>query len=75
VLDFYLKKDNSCNNNTWHKIYNGKLNSEIIILGTSRAESHYDTEVIRKITGLKTYNLGLSGTHYDLLKIRVNLKY
>lgn len=69
-IDFYLKKDNSCNNNTWYKIYAGKLNSEIIILGTSRAESHYDTEVICKITGLKAYNLGLSGAHYDLLKIR-----
>ena len=70
VLDFYLKKDNSCNNNTWHKIYEGKLATDILIIGTSRAESHYDTEVINKITGLKTFNLGLSGTHYNILKIR-----
>jgi hypothetical protein len=70
VIDFYLKKNNSCNNNTMYKIYKGKITSDIIILGTSRAEAHYDTEVIQKITGLKTFNLGLSGTHYDILKIR-----
>lgn len=70
ILDFYLSKENSCNNNTWHKIFEGKLNTEIAIIGTSRAESHYDTEIINKITGLKTYNLGLSGTPYSVFKIR-----
>ncbi|MBG6110548.1 hypothetical protein IWX84_001427 [Flavobacterium sp. CG_9.10] len=70
IIDFYLSKDNICNNNTWYKIFEGKLQTDIVILGTSRAESHYDTEILNKITGLKTYNLGLSGTHYNLLKIR-----
>jgi len=70
TIDFYLAKENSCNTNTWHKIYSGKLKTEIAILGTSRAEAHYDTEIISSITGLKTYNLGISGTHYDFLNIR-----
>jgi hypothetical protein len=70
ALDYYLSKENSCNNNTWHKIFEGNLETDIAILGTSRAESHYDTEIISKLTGLKTYNLGLSGTPYTVLKIR-----
>jgi hypothetical protein len=70
IIDYNLQKENICNNNVWHKTFNGKLQTEIAVLGTSRAESHYDTEIISKITGLKTYNLGLSGTHYDVLKIR-----
>lgn len=70
TIDFYLKKDSCCNNNTWYQIYKGKVKSDIVVFGTSRAESHYDTEIISKITGLKTYNLGLSGTHYNILKIR-----
>ena len=70
IVDFYLAKENSCNTNTWHKIYSGKLNTEIAILGTSRAEVHYDPEIIGNITGLKTYNLGISGTKYDCLSIR-----
>lgn len=70
VIDYFLSKENSMNNNLWHKIYNGKLKTDIVILGTSRAQSHYDPQIIEKITGLKTYNLGLSGTHYNILKIR-----
>ena len=70
TLDFHLSKENGCDNNTWHKIFEGKLNTDIAILGTSRAEVHYDTEIISKITGLKTYNLGLSGSPYSVLKIR-----
>lgn len=70
VLDHFLSKENSCNNNTWHKIFEGELDTDIAILGTSRAEVHYDTEVIERITGLKTYNLGLSGSPYSILKIR-----
>lgn len=70
IIDFYLKKDNCCNNNTWHRIFEGEVQAEVVVLGTSRAEVHYDTQIIKNITGLKTYNLGLSGTHYNLLKIR-----
>jgi hypothetical protein len=70
ILDFYLSKENSCNNNTWVKIFEGSLETDIAIIGTSRAESHYDTEIISKITGLKTYNLGVSGTPYTIFKIR-----
>lgn len=70
IVDFYLKKDNCCSNNTWSEIYESKIKADIVILGTSRAEVQYDTEIIKQITGLKTYNLGLSGTHYNILKIR-----
>ncbi|WP_417888092.1 DUF1574 family protein [Zunongwangia sp.] len=70
MLDYYLSKENSCNNNTWYKIFKGKLDTDIAIIGTSRAQTHYNTEIINKITGLKTYNLGLSGTPYSVLKIR-----
>lgn len=71
-LDFLLANENSCQSNTWYKIYNGKINSDVVILGTSRAEVHYDPRVILKETGLKTFNLGLSGTHYNLFSIRWN---
>ena len=70
IIDFYLAQDNSCNNNTWSKIYDGKLDTDIAIFGTSRAEFQYNPEIIRENTGLKTYNFGLSGTEYTALKIR-----
>lgn len=73
AIDFCLKKDNICENNTWSQIYNGKIKAEMVVLGTSRAEVHYDTEAIKNLTGLDTYNLGVSGTHYDILQMRWKL--
>ncbi|WP_157614173.1 hypothetical protein, partial [Pseudotamlana agarivorans] len=69
-MDYFLSKENVCNNNTWHKIFKGKLNTDIAIIGTSRAEVHYNTKIINNLTGLRTYNLGLSGTPYPIFKIR-----
>lgn len=70
VLDFSLDQENACKNNTWYKIFNRKLDTEIVILGNSRAEAHYDTEIISAITNKSTYNLGLSGTPINILNIR-----
>lgn len=70
IMDYYLKKDNCCSNNTWSQVYEGKIKADVVVLGTSRAEVQYDTEIIKQTTGLKTYNIGLSGTHYNVLKIR-----
>lgn len=70
IIDFYLKKDNCCGNNTWYQVYEGKIKADVVVLGTSRAEVQYDTEIIKQTTGLKAYNLGLSGTHYNVLKTR-----
>ena len=70
AIDTLLGQENACNNNTWHKIFNGTLESDIVILGNSRAEAHYDTEIIANITNKKTYNLGQSGTPINILNIR-----
>ena len=70
LVDFLMSKENSCNNDTWSKIFNGKLTTEVAVLGTSRAETHYNPKLIENSTGFKAYNLGLSGTPYTVLKIR-----
>jgi hypothetical protein len=44
----------------------GKVNSQIIITGSSRALSHYDPRIIEKQTKLSAFNLGRNGSQTDM---------
>jgi len=44
-------------------LLNKEINSEIIILGSSRALNNYNPEIISATTGLSCYNLGVSGSN------------
>jgi hypothetical protein len=46
---------------SWHEMQEGEANADIVIMGNSRALSHFDPITIESITGLKSYNLGLGG--------------
>lgn len=45
--------------------------SDILILGSSRANSHYDSRVIQKSTGKFTFNAGIGGQGYTYTEIIV----
>ena len=70
LIDELLDTENICGNNTWYQVFNNKIDADLIILGNSRAEVHYNPQIISNITKLKTYNLGVSGTPINILKIR-----
>jgi hypothetical protein len=70
-LDLVLKSEKSCNS-TWTNLFIGNISTDIVIIGNSRAEAHYNPDVISKITGLECYNLGLSGTPINTYNIRWN---
>ncbi len=44
-------------------LLDGKINSDIIIVGSSRALNNYDPEIISDVTGRSCYNFGLSGSN------------
>jgi len=44
----------------------GKVNAEIVISGSSRALTHYNPEIISKITGKTVFNLGRNGSQTDM---------
>jgi len=52
-----------------------KQKSDILILGSSRANSHYDSRVIKKSSGLFTYNAGLGGQGYTYSEIIVRSSF
>ena len=44
-----------------------KLNSQILIMGNSRAQHHYDPRIISDSLKMSCYNLGIDGGHSILL--------
>jgi hypothetical protein len=55
---------------TWKDIYNGNINSDIVIYGSSRAWVHINPQLIEIKTGLKSYNLGIDGYNFDMQYFR-----
>lgn len=54
----------------WNDIYDGKINTEIAIYGSSRAWVHFDCEIIQKMTAKKCYNFGIDGHNFNLQYLR-----
>ncbi len=61
----------------WNDVYTNQINSEIVIMGSSRAVNHFCTPTIEKLTKKTTYNLGIIAAHidFDYLRLIELLKY
>ncbi len=46
---------------SWHEIEQGNINADIMIMGNSRALSHFEPWTIDSLTGISCYNLGIGG--------------
>lgn len=75
VIDFFVTKglktlkDDEFND--WTLLMNGQLNSEIVILGNSRALYHINPKIITDSTGLSCYNLGIDGGKTAMMETRL----
>lgn len=54
----------------WKDIYEGNLNSDVLLYGSSRAATQINPELFTKETGLNCYNLGLEGHNFWLSEFR-----
>lgn len=61
----------------WNEIYNGNINEDLLIYGSSRAWVHFSPKIIQENTGLTAYNLGIDGHNFWLqhLRHKALLKY
>jgi len=73
LLDYFitiqLKKSNSHafkEYPVWNDIYSGKINADLLVMGSSRAWKHIDSNVLEDSLGLSTYNLGMDGHHLPM---------
>ena len=54
----------------WNDIYKRSIRSDLVVLGSSRAWTAYDTFIMDSLLHRDTYNLGIDGHHLDLQLIR-----
>lgn len=51
---------------SWNQVMEGKVNADIIVVGSSRASVQYDPRTIESVTGHSAYNLGINGSQTDM---------
>lgn len=71
-----LKKSNKYSGEfeVWNDLYNSKINSELLIYGSSRAWVQIDPFILEDCLNLTTYNLGIDGHNFNLQYLR-HLEY
>lgn len=75
-LSYNLKKSNSFavgEYSVWNDVLDGKVNSDIVIYGSSRAWQHIDPMMINNEFNLSAYNLGINGHNFWLQYLRHSL--
>jgi len=72
-----LRKSNAGENSDWRDIYDGTINSDILIYGSSRAWQIIHPQTISDSLHQNTYNLGIQAHNFWLqyLRHRLLLKY
>ena len=55
---------------TWNAIIEGKVNSDILIYGSSRAWVHFNSTMMSNRLQIPTYNLGIDGHGFWLQYLR-----
>lgn len=77
AINFGLRKIKVSKFGALNDVMSGKVNSEIIITGSSRALSHYDPRVVQNLTGRSAYNIGMNASQIDfeLVILKTYLKH
>lgn len=57
---------------SWREIGEGNINADILIMGNSRALSHFEPWTIDSITGMSCYNIGLGGYPINVERMKCN---
>lgn len=75
LLSDTLKKSNSYTGEfpTWNALYDGKVNSDIVICGSSRATYHFDSKMIESELKTRAFNLGIVGHSFAMQNLRNDL--
>lgn len=62
VISSLLRKSDKVERNiVWKEIFTGKLQNDMIIMGSSRAEVQYSPVILDSLLKTNSYNLGMSG--------------
>jgi hypothetical protein len=73
VVDTGLRKSRNAYFASWNDLYNSKINADLLIMGSSRAEFHISPKILDSLLTLNSYNLGLSAWHFDMQYARFKM--
>ncbi|MDZ7896566.1 MAG: hypothetical protein U5N85_00850 [Arcicella sp.] len=73
MVDAGLHKSRNSYYATWNDLYNSKINADLLVMGSSRAEFHISPKILDSVLSLNTYNLGLSAWHFDMQYARFRM--
>jgi hypothetical protein len=73
AVDAGLKKSRLENFSEWNDIYQSKISSDVIVLGSSRAWKHVSPRILDSVLHVDVYNLGLDGYHFDMQYYRYQI--
>lgn len=65
-----LRKSEYGNLKEWNDIFDKKVNADIIIQGSSRAWVQFNTYIIDSVLNVKSYNMGIDGSPFDIQYLR-----
>ena len=54
----------------WNDIYNGKVNADIVVYGSSRAKFHISPKILEDSLHRTAYNLGVEGQNFQVQYLR-----
>lgn len=71
AISFALRGISTGDFGVWNRIVGGDINSDVIISGSSRALTHYDSRILQQRLQQSTYNIGLNGSQTDMQVARL----
>jgi hypothetical protein len=73
MIDKGLKKTGVGEFQTWNDIFFSKINSNVIISGSSRAWVHISPEILDSVLHVNSYNLGIDGYPFNMEYVRYKI--
>lgn len=70
MADIGLKKSDLRILNHWEDILEGRINSDLIILGSSRGVVSYDPHIFHSLTGFSSFNLSFDAGSFNLQSLK-----
>lgn len=73
ISDAGLKGIENSRFEEWDNILRGRINADLIILGSSRGSVNYNPKIIGQLTHLDSYNLSFDAASHNIQKAKYNI--
>ena len=77
IVDDGLHKSRHLFYSEWNDLFNGKINADLLIMGSSRAWVQISPKILDSALHLNSYNLGMDGSQFNMqyMRFRIYLQH